>query len=70
MKYILILLIILTGCSTSKTSYTEKKSSLTEDVNMSIVNDFYDGDTTKVSSQVYLLKWTVNVHVFCTFYGV
>lgn len=56
MKYILISLIILTGCSTSKTSYTEKKYSLTEDVNMSIVNDFYDGDTTKVSSQVYLLK--------------
>lgn len=56
MKYLLILLIVLTGCSTNKTIYPVKTTSLKDDVNESIINDFYDGDTTGVSSKVYLLK--------------
>ena len=56
MKYLLILLIVLTGCSTSKTIHPVKTTSLKDDINESIINDFYDGDTTGVSSKIYLLK--------------
>jgi len=57
MKYLLLSLIILTGCSTSKTINKDKStSSLKDDINESIVKGFYDGDTTGLSSDVYLLK--------------
>lgn len=56
MKYLLLLLILLTGCYSSKTINSVKTTSLKDDINESIIKDFYDGDTTGVSSEVYLLK--------------
>lgn len=56
MKYLLLLLIIITGCSTNKPIHSVKITSLTDDINISIINDFYDGDTTNVTSKIYLVK--------------
>ena len=54
MKYLLslsLLLIILTGCSSNHPTTT-----LTQDINESIIDGFYDGDTTGISPQIYLLR--------------
>ena len=56
MKYLLILLITLTGCSVSQTIHPVKTISMTEDVNQSIIDGFYDGDTTGITSKIYLLN--------------
>ena len=59
MKYLLLLLVILTactGCYNSKEIYHTDLTSFKDDVNESIIDGFYGGDTTNISSQVYLLK--------------
>lgn len=56
MRYLLLSLIVLTGCSANQTIHPIKQTSLTDDINTSIINDFHNGDTTNISPKIYLLK--------------
>lgn len=52
---LLILSTTLYSCTSTTIIYPINKSSLTDDINESIINDFYNGDTTNLSSTIYLL---------------
>jgi hypothetical protein len=54
MKFILPLCIaLITACSSKSTISLD--SSFTNDINKSIIEDFYNGDTTNISNNIYLL---------------
>lgn len=56
MKYLLIVLVFLTiSCSSTKESiYTyDKNFSIKNEINQSIIDGFYNGDTTGVSKNIY-----------------
>ncbi len=58
-KYLLILVtILITSCSSTKQSFStyDKNFSLKDDINLSIIDGFYNGDTTGISKNIYLLK--------------
>ena len=57
MKYILLFLVILLiGCSSSKTIINDVDFSLKDEINESIIEGFYNGDTTGISKNIYMLK--------------
>ena len=58
-KYLLILAtILITSCSSTKQSVStyNKDFSLKDEINQSIIDGFYNGDTTSISKNIYLLK--------------
>ena len=58
MKKIIILLVILTlaSCQAERVVVRVKVKTLTEDINESIVDGFYNGDTTGLMAKGVLLK--------------
>lgn len=58
MKYLIILLICsCVGCKATETLKTEKKSiTFKDDLNQSIINGFYNNDTTGKSKNIYFLR--------------
>jgi hypothetical protein len=58
MKNIIILLVILTlaSCRSERVVVKVKVKTLTEDINESIVDGFYNGDTTGLASKGILIK--------------
>ena len=58
MKNIIILLVILTlaSCRSERVVVKVKVKTLTEDINESIVDGFYNGDTTGLMAKGVLLK--------------
>ena len=59
LKYLLILVtILITSCSSTKQSIStyNKDFSLKDEINQSIIDGFYNGDTTDISKNIYLLK--------------
>jgi hypothetical protein len=56
--YFLFVLIVLSGCSTNKrVPYRyEDNFSLNDEMNKSIIDGFYGGDTTGIGHKIYLLK--------------
>ena len=58
MKNIIILLVILTlaSCRSERVVVKVKVKTLTEDINESIVDGFYNGDTTGLASKGVLIK--------------
>jgi hypothetical protein len=58
MKKIIILLVILTlaSCQAERVVVKVKVKTLTEDINESIVDGFYNGDTTGLMAKGVLLK--------------
>lgn len=56
-KYLLIpATILIIGCSSTKRLTYNKDFSLKDEINKSVIDGFYDGDTTGISKNVYLLK--------------
>ena len=56
-KYILIALIFIGGClSTTETELAFNGSILKDEMNESVIDGFFDGDTTGISKDIYLLK--------------
>ena len=57
-KYLLLILsfFIVSCSSTKQTVSTNKNFSLKDDINKSIIDGFYNGDTTGISKNIYLLK--------------
>ena len=56
MKYLLLILtIILMNCTSNKKIY-KTTFSLKNDINQSIIDGFFDGDTTKINKDTYFLK--------------
>ena len=58
-KYLLIFVIFLiTSCSTTKQSICtyDEDFSFKDQINQSIIDGFYNGDTTGISRNIYLLK--------------
>ena len=59
MKYFIFIfiLMILNACSMKRVHiYEEELHTFKDDVNKSIIDGFYDNDTTNISETVYLLK--------------
>lgn len=58
MKKIIILLVILTlvSCQSERVVVKVKVKTLTEDINESIVDGFYNGDTTGLMAKGVLIK--------------
>ena len=59
MKYLLFFsIILLAGCATTKQKNFRYKSdfSLKDELNKSIVDGFYNSDTTKISKNTYFLR--------------
>ena len=58
MKNIILLLVILTlaSCRSERVVVKVKVKTLTEDINESIVDGFYNGDTTGLASKGVLIK--------------
>ena len=64
MKNIIMLLgIVLTSCQSEKIvikvkdeKYIIKVTALKDDINESIIDGFYNGDTTGLSSKIYFIK--------------
>ena len=57
MKKIIILLgIILTSCQSERVVVKVTVKTLTQDINESIVDGFYNNDTVGLTSKIYLLK--------------
>jgi hypothetical protein len=61
MKYFLIIIFILiTSCSISKSNKSETvyndNFSLKDEMNKSIIDGFYNGDTTNISQNIYFIK--------------
>jgi len=58
-KYLLIfLLILITSCSSIKQSVStcDENFSLKDEINKSIIDGFYNNDTTDIGDKIYLLK--------------
>ena len=55
-KYLLIFLIV--SCSSTKQTIStyDKNFSLKDEINKSIIDGFYNNDTTGISNKIYLLK--------------
>ena len=58
MKKIIILLVILTlaSCQSERVVVKVTVKTLTEDINESIVDGFYNNDTVGLTSKIYLVK--------------
>lgn len=57
MKKIIILLgIILTSCQSERLVVKVTVKTLTQDINESIVDGFYNNDTVGLTSKIYLVK--------------
>ena len=56
--FIIILIIISLNCFISKPApyYYENEFSLKDDINQSIIDGFYNGDTNNIGNEIYLLK--------------
>jgi uncharacterized protein YcfL len=60
-KYSLFLILfLLAGCTTTKnyilTNNTTKSLSISDEMNKSIIDGFFDNDTTGISNKIYLMK--------------
>jgi hypothetical protein len=56
-KIIIFLGIILTSCQSERLVVkVTVKTTLTQDINQSIVDGFYNNDTTGLTSKIYLVK--------------
>ncbi len=54
MKYYIILFIFSIGCTTKRYIPTNVSNTLKDDINKSIVEDFYGNDT--INKKIYLMK--------------
>jgi hypothetical protein len=55
-KIIIFLGIILTSCQSERVVVKVTVKTLTQDINESIVDGFYNNDTVGLTSKIYLLK--------------
>jgi len=58
-KYLLLILsFFIVSCSSTKQTVStyDKNYSLKDDINKSIIDGFYNGDTIGISKNIYLLK--------------
>jgi len=57
MKHIIIISIfLLSSCSTHKKTQIKYSKTFIDEVNLSIIDGFFDGDTAKVQKNTYFLK--------------
>jgi len=57
--FIFILLVVLTSCLSTQqkiVAYCYDNISLSDSLNNAVIDGFFNGDTTKISQNIYLLK--------------